>query len=205
MLPGPLIPQIAPGNYSTRETIAHNFALRTTNPHTIALQAIRQPGERHIPGSKRPRKPASQRKKPPPDRCAFCACGSDGGFCSRQLLRKRNSLRMGALRGEQQRQGQDGYHAGRGGKGDGVGNVERGDADEHADEVRNQPHDDAKRKEAAARLLVAAEHDVSSPARTQNGRARKASRPFRGNPARSAGGKATSRLRSASWAWHLPR
>lgn len=41
--------------------------------------------------------------------------------------------------------------------------------------------------------------------RTRNGRARKASRPFRGNPARSAGGKATSRSRSASWAWHLPR
>lgn len=86
MLPGPLIPQIAPGYYSTRETIAHNFALQAANPRTIALKAIRQPDERHIPGSKRPRKPASQRKKPPPDRCAFCACGSDGGFCGKQLL-----------------------------------------------------------------------------------------------------------------------
>ena len=62
MLPGPLIPQIAPGYYSTRETIAHNFTLRMTNPRTIALKLIHQPDERHTPGSKRPRKPASQQK-----------------------------------------------------------------------------------------------------------------------------------------------
>lgn len=75
-------------------------------------------------------------------------------------------LRVGTLRREQQRQGQDGYHAGSSGKGDGVGNMERGDADEHADEVRDQPHQphaDAERMEAAAGLLVAAEDDVGCP------------------------------------------
>ena len=68
-------------------------------------------------------------------------------------------LRVGTLRREQQRQGQDGYHAGSSGKGDGVGNMERGDADEHADEVRDQPHQphaDAERMEAAADELLTA-------------------------------------------------
>ena len=77
-------------------------------------------------------------------------------------------LRVGALRGEQQRQGQDGYHTGSCGKSDVVGNMKRGDADEHADEVRDQPHEphaDAERMEAAARLLDGGKRvDAAQPA-----------------------------------------
>lgn len=82
MLPGPLIPQIAPGYYSTRETIAHNFALQAANPRTSALKAVHQPGERHIPESERPRKPTLQRKSHRPTGARFAHADRTAAFAA---------------------------------------------------------------------------------------------------------------------------